>query len=461
MLLYTVSAPTSFQLLKTYDSVIYSTFQAACAARGLLDTDDEWDRCLQEAELIRTDRQLRQLFAAILLNNSPLHPNELLHRHMDNLSDDYRYRLQRDFHIDTPTQEQIQSLTLYELDTSLRRAGKTLADYHLISPSVHFDDSNDISRIIAEEKNYDLLQLTAKWNQGQLSANSQQNKILDAVISTVESDNTGLFFIDGPGGTGKTFVENLILARVRSTGRIALSIASSDIASLLLDGGRTSHSRFKIPIDIHADSICSVAAQSDLAKLLQLTSLIIWDEAPAQHRHCFQAVDRTLKDLRKDSRWFDGITVVFADMFLIYVFRFSNLTHQFYLEDFRQCLPVVSKATRAQIVAATIVYTPFWKDVKVMSLSVNMRLLAQADHMTELEHRHATEFAAWQLKLGQETANHDDFMIKLSMSMKMISVFADISLDLCLSESENQVSDLIDMIYPHINTLHEISEDER
>jgi PIF1-like helicase len=89
-------------------------------------------------------------------------------------------------------------------------------------------------------------------------------------------------------------------------------------------------------------------------------------------------------------------------------------------------LPVVPKATRAQIVATTILYAPFWKDVKVMSLNVNMRLLAQADHMTEVEHRHATEFAAWQLKLGQGNVNHDGFMIKLPMGMKMVPIFAEI-----------------------------------
>jgi|SRR5579859_7338254 len=137
--------------------------------------------------------------------------------------------------------------------------------------------------------------------------------ILDLVTSVVESgEDSGLFFIDGSGGTGKTFVENLLLAKARSSGAIALSVASSGIAAILLDGGRMSHSRLKIPIEIHSESICPISAQSDLAALLRRTSLIVWDEAPAQHRHCFEAIDRTLKDLRNDTRWFGGVTVVFA-----------------------------------------------------------------------------------------------------------------------------------------------------
>ena len=44
-----------------------------------------------------------------------------------------------------------------------------------------------------------------------------------------------------------SFVGNAVLAKVRSSGKIALAVASSGIASTLLDGGRTAHSRFKLP----------------------------------------------------------------------------------------------------------------------------------------------------------------------------------------------------------------------
>lgn len=64
------------------------------------------------------------------------------------------------------------------------------------------------------------------------------------------------FFIDGPGGTGKTFVYSTLLADVRSDGGIALAVASSGIAALLMEGGRTAHSRFKIPINLTEHSTC-------------------------------------------------------------------------------------------------------------------------------------------------------------------------------------------------------------
>ena len=48
-----------------------------------------------------------------------------------------------------------------------------------------------------------------------------------------------MLFFDAPGGTGKTFLINLILAKLRSEGNIALATASSGIAATLLTGGRT------------------------------------------------------------------------------------------------------------------------------------------------------------------------------------------------------------------------------
>jgi hypothetical protein len=56
-----------------------------------------------------------------------------------------------------------------------------------------------------------------------------------------------LFFVYSPGGCGKTHLNTLLLNRVRSQGHIALAMASSRIAALLMDGGSTFHSRCKPP----------------------------------------------------------------------------------------------------------------------------------------------------------------------------------------------------------------------
>ena len=85
-----------------------------------------------------------------------------------------------------------------------------------------------------------------------------------------------------------------LTAALRSQGEIVLNVASSGIAALLLEGGRTAHSKFAIPINIVEDSVCNIEGDSDLADLIRQTKLIIWDEAPMMSRYRFEAFDRTL-----------------------------------------------------------------------------------------------------------------------------------------------------------------------
>jgi hypothetical protein len=106
------------------------------------------------------------------------------------------------------------------------------------------------------------------------------------------------FFVDGLGGAGKTFLYGCLLSRVRSTGDITLSMASSGIAVLFLEGSCTTHSRFKIPVTGLCGSFaCYVPLNSPQAALIPAACLIVWDEAPMAHKHVFKAVNRTLQHI--------------------------------------------------------------------------------------------------------------------------------------------------------------------
>ena len=61
-----------------------------------------------------------------------------------------------------------------------------------------------------------------------------------------------MFFLDAPGGTGKTFLIRLILASIRSKNDTVLALASSRIAAKLLPGGRTAHSALKLPLNMQS-----------------------------------------------------------------------------------------------------------------------------------------------------------------------------------------------------------------
>ena len=104
LLLYHVPGPTSYQYLLSFNEHVYPTFQAACAARGLLESDEEWDTCLTEASLIKIGGRFRQLFVTILVYNNPQDPRLLYERHKQSLSDDCRHRLDHHFGIPHPTE---------------------------------------------------------------------------------------------------------------------------------------------------------------------------------------------------------------------------------------------------------------------------------------------------------------------------------------------------------------------
>ena len=74
LLLTAVKGATSFEDLRTYNTVTAPIFQQACLARGLLADDNEWHQCLTEAGAIATGYQLRLLFVTILYKCSPSSP---------------------------------------------------------------------------------------------------------------------------------------------------------------------------------------------------------------------------------------------------------------------------------------------------------------------------------------------------------------------------------------------------
>ena len=91
---------------------------------------------------------------------------------------------------------------------------------------------------------------------------------MSVVDGCATSSAPTIHYVDGPAGTGKTHLYKKVLHYVRMTGRIALAVAMSGIASLLLPGGRTAHSRFKLPVPVPLDNCkCNVSGKSTTASL--------------------------------------------------------------------------------------------------------------------------------------------------------------------------------------------------
>src|ERR1700761_217475 len=315
MLLCTVPQPTSFQYLRTVNDTLLPTFKAACAARALLISDDEYEYCLNEASSMQTGRQLRRLFCIVLLECVPQNPQKLWDKFWRAICSDCKFILLNigvinESHI---TAAHIESYGLMLLDEQLQAAGKSLHDFHLRPPSQSIDiiPSNE-RRLILEEMSFDQTSLWDTVHDLLPGLNVEQRAIFDVVTTAAIQKEARLFMMDGPGGTGKTHLENLILADLRSKSNIVLAVASTGIAAILLDNGRTSFSRFKIPLDPTSESVCAITRQSPAADLLRRNSLIIWDEISSQDRHAIEAVDRLMRDIRQVDLPFGGCPVLFS-----------------------------------------------------------------------------------------------------------------------------------------------------
>ncbi|KAG1581047.1 hypothetical protein G6F46_009147 [Rhizopus delemar] len=307
LLLTVVRGPTLFENLKTVNGVVYSTFREAYQALHLVEDDQEWFKCFSEAVEFVSGSSLRSLFVSALLFQELNEPKSLWDRFCLNICDNLDVRIAQlgllnqlcsddtsnAFHQNLPKLD----YGLYLLEQALIDAGKALTDFNMPGPLFQWrslmEQSSTINSnvFIQAEVAYDRNVKEQNYQQKISMMNISQKAVFDEIIDIISSNpNTAHFFLKGPAGTGKTFVYNTLCHYFRRQGKIVVCVPSSGIASLLLPGGRTSHSRFKIPLNTYPDSVCLIKKNSDLAAMLRQCSLIIWDEIPMQHRHCFEAV---------------------------------------------------------------------------------------------------------------------------------------------------------------------------
>ena len=386
MLLNHVTGCTSFQDIRTLpNGTVCHTYKEAACHRGLLEDDNEYDLCLAMAASWHMPPQLRHLFVTILLYNEPCNPAALWEKYKYAFSQDFLHRARKTvFGIDAD--EHILNAALVDIDKRLQNHGKTIADYPGMPTPSHTISPYDEALIIQRELDYDIHEQLSIVDHDLPSLNSEQLTIFRTIISAVNDlkQCPKVFFIDGPGGTGKTFLYNTLMAQIRSQSQIALGLASSGIAALLLPGGRTVHSRLKVPIDINELSVCNIPKQSSLAQLIKRTKLLVWDEACMSNKHIAECVDRSLRDICSSGLPFGGKVMVFGG-------------------DFRQIPPVIKHGSRAEVVSACLNRSFLWRQVKVMKLTINMRLQILSSH----DAFQVREFSNFLLRVGEGTEPQD------------------------------------------------------
>ncbi|XP_019166602.1 PREDICTED: uncharacterized protein LOC109162335 [Ipomoea nil] len=388
-LLNKVKGPTSYLDIQKVDGVQYESFRDACCARGLVDDDREYVHAIEEASHWATPVNLRRLFVTLLMTNSIAKPEVVWEAAWIHLSDDAQFKIRQELGIPDwiISEDEKKNFALTEIEIMLSAMGKSLKDFQGMPIPDLVNHSRTTNRLIQEELAYDVNVMKEENDTLVEKLTEEQRTIYDNVLQDAENNLGGLFFVYGYGGTGKTFLWRALSSALRSKGEIVLNVASSGIASLLLPGGRTAHSRFAIPIAVNEDSTCNISQSSPLAHLIMQCKLIIWDEAPMMHKFCFEALDRSMRDIMraKNPNSFDmtfgGKTVVLGG-------------------DFRQILPVIPKGTRQDIVLASINSSYLWRSCKVFRLTKNLRLRALK---SDSEVQEIADFAKWIANIGDGT----------------------------------------------------------
>ncbi|XP_044592333.1 uncharacterized protein LOC123270358 [Cotesia glomerata] len=417
LLLINVRGPTSFQSLRTVNGELCATYREACQRLNLLEDDNHWDYTLADAVISSTAHQIRSLFAIIISTCFPSSPPHLWDKYKDSTAEDILHRVRTmtaNYELEFNEEIYNETLILIE-DLCLLMSGKTLRDLGMSAPNRLMHDA--FNREFEREHQYDRDALSQLVRTTVSLLNQQQKTAYDILMEAVNKNNGGIFFLDAPGGTGKTFLISLILASVRAENQIALAVASSGIAATLLEGGRTAHSAFKLPLNLQTidDPTCNISKKSAMARVLQNCKVIIWDECTMAHKRALEALDRTLKDLRSNQSLFGGTIILLAG-------------------DFRQTLPVISRSTAADEINACLKSSNLWKYVKTIKLTTNMRVALQNDISAEV-------FSKQLLDIGNGNIPIDD-------STGFISFPA----DFCqLTKSKDE---LIAKVFPNIGANH-------
>jgi hypothetical protein len=385
--IHSLGAKSFFDLKTIASEEPLSTYREVCLGLGILQDDGEWREAMEEATLTQMPRTIRQLFCTILEWCNPSDPRTLFEGFKDDMAEDYErmYGNRTEF-----SREIKDAMVILDIKRRLDERNITLKDCGLpdISDEVHkicesLDNELSIaylSPLLREQTCYNCEEESAAFRTDYDKLEGEQKVFVDRVISCIESKTGQTFFLDAIAGAGKTFCENILLSYCRAHKKVALGVATSGMASILLKKGRTAQSRFHLPIITRENCTWDVSAQSQDAELFRETDLIIWDEVSMAHRHLIEALDTGLRDIKNNDTPFAAKVIVFAG-------------------DFRQILPIVKHGSRAQIVNACLKRSRIWhQNIETHHFLINRRLrLHGIDTNSE-------DYAQWLLTIGNGTA---------------------------------------------------------
>lgn len=278
---------------------------------------------------------------------------------MHTLYQQYFYELAKDladgYDVTEEPYKEIADLRLRkDLDAQLRAIGSDLSTFGFAAPNLH-------DELLLEEY------LKFPKDDMQRQSAALQATLTDEqrvfVTATLERINTMVYngrafhfkgwcaFLNSPAGAGKTHALRAIAAAARSWTVVVLCCASSGLAALSLDGGRTAHSTFHIPVgDDGTVIVITLNPDSAEAVLLKHARLILWDEFPMADKAWIEAVDMYLRRLHHLDEPFGGKIAIGSG-------------------DFRQIPPVVPRGSVRDSYAKSILQSDLWQHFDIFQLT--------------------------------------------------------------------------------------------
>ena len=295
----------------------------------------------------------------------------------------------------------------------------------------HLQDHHDI----VEENDLSVEKANMFYEANYPLLNKDQQDVFNYIKDLIVGKNKDglLIFLDAPGGTGKTFTLNVLVTwMIKENLKVAIS-AASGIAATLLFLGQTTHHRFKLPLTPHKDSVCNFKKESEIGRFLSEISLGIIDEGPMLNKLYLEAVDCSLKDLvpaEDKEKKFGGKIILVSG-------------------DFRQLLPVLEKASRAEIVNHTLKNSVTLWDNKVIKLQLRQNMRVKKE-MEKFPHDRV---------LHEELQTHEQFLLDLGEGKLPAHATVDgynlieIPSSMCQTSKEEVIEKVFDDFQSHIGDM--------
>ena len=299
LLVLKVKGATSFEVLRTVDGQVCESIIATCLALGSIEDDDEWRRAIEEAAVWMMPGLLRKLFVRILVHCQPIYPDELWEAFKVKLSEDYAKQM---------TMCQAQRKTYAQIARMLITEGSSLSRFPAME-QLEILDQDEPHTLPADFAAIGMRQYN--------NLNDTQKTFVDDVLSAIDNENAQrtCFYIDGPGGSGKTFTYITLSNLVRGREKCVSAMACTGIAAILLPEGRTVHKTFGLPVLLYADSTSCIKVQSKQGEYLKNVDLFIWDEAPMAPRYALEVANRTFQDIMNSAKPFGGRIIILGGDF--------------------------------------------------------------------------------------------------------------------------------------------------